>query len=546
MSDQDITGNILSPTPVPPLPEHDLAGYLARYQQALATFEHDPKELLSALIARDRIDTELHRWAGASDVPLALDPDLYRRQCASLIERIGRRHPSYLDVLIFQHRLLENLDQVERYGDTENLRAERIRVIDRLNSLALAALGVPFTDFAPETQAPATTVPDDTSGQLVALDGRLRQLAFRRFHALADLLAWRSSFNPPETAWWWRLDTQFESTEQERDLLWYLGAALCTIFSLTISVEIIRRLWSGTSDAIAVFGTILTLLLTSSPLLKRGPELGQWAIRHLTWLNPREGGEATFGMAALALILVLLGWFSLPSLGTLYNNWGDEALNSGDLVTAEQWFQRATALKPELPVAYYNLAVLYEDSGSPDEAIRWYRTSIERDRRFRLAYVGLGSLYNRQGKYDQAEQVLLSGLNIENPGEDQALATYADYMLLSNLGWALVAQSRFGRAEEILREALERERLVDENVRSKLPHYYLARVHCAFQHPKAAVQEIQETLRFGNPQRWEHRIWTATVNDYLATVQRGTPACAAIPAFTPSVSAELPRTRDIP
>lgn len=526
-------------------PLRGLESYLARYEQALDTFAHDPKGLLRTLIARDHVDTQLRRQAGAGDQLPVLDADLYQRLCVDLIERIGRNHPSYQDALLFQHRLLENLDQAERYGDTDTLRAERARVIDRLNSLALAALGVPFTDLAHPAESSPATGPDSTSARLVALDNRLRELAPHQFKALANLPGWRASFSPAETAWWWRLDIQFESAEQERDFLWYLGAALCTMISLTISVEMIRRLWSGAPDVIAVFGTILTLLLTSSPLLKRGPDLGQWIIQRLTWLNPRHRGEASFGMAALALAAILAGWFSLPGLGTLYNNWGDEALGNGDLVTAEQWFQRATALRPELPVAYYNLAALYEESGSPDEAIRWYRTSIQRDRRFRPAYIGLGSLHNRQGEYAQAEQVLLSALNIQNPREDQALTAYTDYMLLSNLGWTLVAQGRFERAEEILQEALELEPLVDENVRSKLPHYYLARVHCAFQRPEAAVQELQETLRFGNPERWEHRIWTATVNDFLAAVQSGSPACSIIPVYISAAGTEL-TTRDTP
>lgn len=515
--------------------------YLARYRQALDTFAQHPDELLSTLLARDRVDAELHRQTDASDVLPPLETA--RRRCAILIERIGQRHPSYQDALLYQHRLLDALQQVEKYGRTDTLLAESARVVERLNSLALAAIGVPFTELDNPDAAPAPAAGAGPDSQLVALDERLRRLAFKRFKALRKLPDWRRSFSPPATAWWWQLDQQLEASEHERDFWWYLGAALCTLVSLTVSLEIIKRLWSHTPDVIAIFGTLLTLLLTGSPLIKEGRELSQRVLQSLPWLNPRYRGEVAFGAAALSMVIVLLGWFSLPLLGRFYNNLGNTALDSGDLVAAEQWFQRATAVSPELTVAYYNLAAFYEESGAPEEALRWYRSSIERDRAFRPAYVGLGALYNRQEEYALAEQVLLAGLNIKNPREDQELSAYADYMLLSNLGRTLVMQGRFARAETILQKALERESLVQAEARSKLPHYFMAQVHCAFQRPAAAVAEIEATLRFGNPERWEYRIWLDTVKDYLEAVKDGTPACSALPAFTPSASTALPTVR---
>lgn len=541
MSTQDTAER---PAQAAPGPGQDLNLHIAGYARALAAFEREPPQLLRALLARDRVDAELHHQAGPSGGPPPLETA--RRRCAALVERIGRGHPSYQDALLYQHRLIDALEQVERYGQTDTLRAESNRVLDRLNSLALAALGVPFSELDRPAPALAPAADDRLDERLVSLDGRLRTLAFRRFRALAELPNWRRSFSPPATAWWWHLDQQLETTEHERDFIWYFGAGLCTMISLTVSLEIIKRLWSHAPDVIAIFGTLLTILLTGSPLIKQGRELGLWALRHLPWLSPRYRGEAAFAAAALSMGVVLIGWFMLPLLGKAYNSWGDAALRSGDLVAAEQWFQGATAVSPELTVAYYNLAAFYEESGSLEEAIRWYRTSIERDRQFRPAYFGLGSLYNRQGDYALAEQVLLTGLNITNPRETQDLTAYADYMLLSNLGWTLAAQGRFARAETILQEALDREDQVQESARTMLPHYYMAQVHCQFRRPEAAMDEIQETLRFGNPVRRDYQIWSETVSDYLSTVKASALACAALPAHTPAVITELPTMRGIP
>jgi hypothetical protein len=61
-----------------------------------------------------------------------------------LMRRLGREHPRFNDVLVFEQRLRELLVAARRYGDTETLRAERATVIDRLNELAQETLGVSF------------------------------------------------------------------------------------------------------------------------------------------------------------------------------------------------------------------------------------------------------------------------------------------------------------------------------------------------------------------------------------------------------------------
>jgi tetratricopeptide (TPR) repeat protein len=524
---------ISTPPPVPALSnnEYGIAAYLDRYRQALDTFDREPKALLLALGARDRIDVELRRRAARGDSPQPLDEQRYRLQLGLLVEKIDRDHPSYSQALLYQHRLSENLDQTQRYGDTETLRAERARIIDQLNSLALSALGVPFTDLANTEHSSANTAVDDISDRLVELDHRLRQQAFRREDALAHLVAWRNSLGPPEEAWWWRLDQEFKANEQANNLPWYVVAAILMTISLSLSIEIIRRFWSGTPDVIAIFGTVLTLLLTASPLLKHGPDLAQWALRRSRWFSPRFRGEAVASMAGLALLLVLVGWFCLPVLGTFYNNRGKTAQDAGHLSDAEQLFQRATALNPGLPVPYYNLADLYERSGSPEDAITWYRRSIEHNRQFRAAYYGLGSLYNQQGQFAKAERILLAGLNITSTLEDQRLANVNNYILLSNLGWTLFAQGRFEPAQEMLQKAVQLEGAIGPQERQMLPHYYLARVYCRLQRPADAVHEIEETLRFGNPVGWEYQIWNATANDYLKAVKAGASACETMPSM---------------
>jgi tetratricopeptide (TPR) repeat protein len=74
----------------------------------------------------------------------------YETGLSLLLKRLGQKHPRYTEALTLQSRLLENLAQARRYGDTETRRAERAEIIDRLNHLALETLGVSFNELAQE------------------------------------------------------------------------------------------------------------------------------------------------------------------------------------------------------------------------------------------------------------------------------------------------------------------------------------------------------------------------------------------------------------
>ncbi len=68
----------------------------------------------------------------------------YETGLSKLLARIGPDHPKYSEVLVYQQRLFEGIVHARRYGDTETIRAERARVIDRLNEISMSVLGMAF------------------------------------------------------------------------------------------------------------------------------------------------------------------------------------------------------------------------------------------------------------------------------------------------------------------------------------------------------------------------------------------------------------------
>ena len=71
----------------------------------------------------------------------------YETGLAQLLERLGSDHPRYTDALVYQHRLQKNIAQARQYGDTEALQHEQAQIVDRLNRLALEAVGVSFNEL---------------------------------------------------------------------------------------------------------------------------------------------------------------------------------------------------------------------------------------------------------------------------------------------------------------------------------------------------------------------------------------------------------------
>ncbi|MEO7908029.1 MAG: hypothetical protein ABIV47_00130 [Roseiflexaceae bacterium] len=71
----------------------------------------------------------------------------YERALERLLEQLGQLHSMYPNALTFQQRLSENIGEARRYGDTQDCKATRARVIEQLNRLALDAIGFSFNDL---------------------------------------------------------------------------------------------------------------------------------------------------------------------------------------------------------------------------------------------------------------------------------------------------------------------------------------------------------------------------------------------------------------
>lgn len=377
--------------------------------------------------------------------------------------------------------------------------------------------------------------------RLVALDAQLQAQAARR--DLDALPNWRQTLDPPASAWWWYLDVarakQAESRAQAADLFWNALAGTFTLLTAALTAQILPRLWDGAPDTLSVFGSLVTLTLTASPLIKQGREVGAALLEHIPKLKlkPQHRAEALAALTGLAFALVLALRLTLPTFAVGYNNRGFAARQAQNYALAQRSFQRAVALHPDNAVAAYNLAEVYGRLREPDKAREWYARAIAADLDFAPAYRGLGRLYNAQDKPAEAQTILESGLAVlgdaPSPGNTATEAdTVIRYELLAELGRAYFAQEQPVLAQRALEDALALEDTLrafeaaapgDVQYRSALPHYYLAQLHEQADRPQDALAHWEACLRLLKPGWTENMAWRIEAQERIAYLEEVLP-----------------------
>jgi len=77
----------------------------------------------------------------------------YENGLNRMLAQLGPAHARYGEALVYQQRLTENISRARRFGDTNLRQADRAEIIDQLNELTLATIGISFNKMCQETAA---------------------------------------------------------------------------------------------------------------------------------------------------------------------------------------------------------------------------------------------------------------------------------------------------------------------------------------------------------------------------------------------------------
>jgi tetratricopeptide (TPR) repeat protein len=348
--------------------------------------------------------------------------------------------------------------------------------------------------------------------KLINSDKQLKELLMN--NSIENLSDWRNSLKEVSNAWWWNFEKE-DFFWNGKNSIWFLITSTLFLLTSTLSVEIIRRFWEKSPDGVSVFASIIIVLITSSPLLKKGKEFSLYLLDELFSIKPKYQSQVIAAMALVSFLIILLGrvW-GLQALAKFYNNDGFAQLQNGILVSAQQSFTRAASLNPDQVVPFQNIANVYIEIRLFDEAESSYKQAIKKDINFSPAYSGLGYLYNLKGEYVYAEAITLAGLNINSRIDDETMKIVTQYQLLSYLGWSYFAQGKHDLALDALVKAISVEPQLKEigetngvEYRIATPHFFLAQIYNLLEQPDNARAEWENCLRYLDNDNWKDQEW---------------------------------------
>lgn len=212
---------------------------------------------------------------------------------------------------------------------------------------------------------------------LIDLDERLKGLAetiVKNF----PLASYRQSVNPPESSWWWFLES-FAPREVHKhdrfDWLWYGLTVGCMVVTTTFGTSTAQAFSSEGFDILGTFSTVSQgvglLLVAGGALTENGKETVENVLTSVG-IPSHFHAEAIFGTSALMAAATYGLYTNLPNIGEYYYNQGQSASSQGDVVTALELYKRALNFNPDDAKLYVALGKVSEDMGQLKEAESYY------------------------------------------------------------------------------------------------------------------------------------------------------------------------------
>lgn len=305
------------------------------------------------------------------------------------------------------------------------------------------------------------------------------------------LSAWRDSFQPPVSAWWWTLDEIADGKGDPENPLWLILAGLFLAISVSLATEISRRFLSGGVDEVSVLSTMMQALLAlfaGSALTQSGSQFLERTFDRLR-IKRRAHAAWKVGITFAVLVVILALRFSLPKIAESYFKQGvyfHEEKKEKEIAKALRSYQHAVQLAPGYAEAHYGLGSAYEDVLQYDKAISEYQVAIEANAKLHAAYNNLARLYILHRKdYASALKLINEGFSLRPENQ------HVQYTLYKNRGWANLSLQNYLQAEEDLRIARQK------FPKRAAPHCLLAQVFEAREQKELALKSWAECSDLG-------------------------------------------------
>ncbi|MEB3827229.1 tetratricopeptide repeat protein [Phormidium sp. CCY1219] len=331
--------------------------------------------------------------------------------------------------------------------------------------------------------------------------------------ASGKMQEWRTSFDPPPSAWWWAIEPSKETDKWDRfDWVWDALSAGALVLSGSFMVTTFQAFSQdglGVGEAFGAIAQAAGLAVVSRGALTSD---GQQKVKAgLSKINipERFHSEATFGFSALLLLASYGVYDSVPDIGQFYYRQGQKLYEAGDLTAAKKKYLQAENLDPEKPEIKIALGEIYESLDEEDKALEHYKAAMEYG--YGHGFNNAGRVYLSKGTTGPdnsntryAETLLRLGLQRISADRYPNLA----YQLRRNLGWALLQQEKYAQAEPELKQAIALNKTLDEDeVGGGMSYCFLGQLYEIQGKNQLALENWINCIDFANPETIEEYDW---------------------------------------
>ncbi len=356
---------------------------------------------------------------------------------------------------------------------------------------------------------------------------------------------------PSPQRWWWYLNYPRAKRARRLNTIWFVLALAPALASIVLITLLAQRLAINGPDLLSGASVVAQVGLGLGSIIAGRELLNDLILKGaaVSW-----HGQLTFLLASLFLAVVVMFYFlAPPAAATIYNIFGQQAIEEGNAAEAELYLESAARLDPDPHAgALLEVGCLYQALGAPERAQSVFERVLEADSRLLLARYHLAQLYIDNGDTDRALQLLEDGLNLLDRARDlmeQGDATFLpsvdtpakademEYLLRLARGRAYLhadapeqARANLRDAEELFGQLqaqstsaqavpLDQFDLACGPKDDRRPyvlgtqlnlHYYLALTYDALCDDPATVQAAQEEWRFvrnGRPTNSRQETW---------------------------------------
>lgn len=294
--------------------------------------------------------------------------------------------------------------------------------------------------------------------QVNELDCRLRRLG-KKISSAISLDKWKQRLDKNNTTqWWWQFEAPTPVDNWNRlDWLWDALTLGTLALAASFMVSIISALSVGSLTVASTLSTIAQVgglaIVSQGALTTSGKQKVRDFLNHFR--IPARFHSEVMLIAALTLLITI--YVTHQSLNDFYLEDGRSAYQQGDLGEAELTFMRGLKIEPDNSIYNVELGRIYESLGALDKAINQYYLNVQAGgvkgiNDLGRTYINWVNPVTRKNDPLLAEAYLLLGLQRAqtqiNPDNNLL------YQVNRNLGWTLLKQEKYEKAERYLKSAI--------------------------------------------------------------------------------------------